>query len=183
MFTCLSRTLIGTVVLASALLLGTSAAVAQTPQTTPRPTPVPNSPSAPPGQPNIPGSTTPTNPTAPPGSVQQNPTAPPGALPSQTPAATPVPGTPVVPGGSTQPDVNGPIREPVIPQFQAKPIPPPPNLDRLGIGSENLTEVFVGFCQIQCYCALFPLRARLIRRGQAAFLSRFCRVKSPSADD
>jgi len=138
MLTSMSRMLIGTVVLASALLWGMSAALGQTPQTTPRPTPVPNSPTAPPGQPNIPGSTTPTNPTAPPGSVQQNPTAPPGSLPTQTPSATPVPGTPAVPGGSTQPDVNGPIREPVIPQFQAKPIPPPPSLTRLGIGSETL---------------------------------------------
>ncbi|HJT64854.1 MAG TPA: TolC family protein [Pyrinomonadaceae bacterium] len=139
MFICISRTLIGTVVLASALLLGTSAVLAQTPAT-PRATPPPTSPTAPPGQPTIPGQTTPTNPSAPPGSVQQTPTTPPGTQPAQTPSATPVRGTPVVPGGSTQPDVNvnGPIREPVIPQFQPKPIPPPPSLQRLGIGSENL---------------------------------------------
>src|SRR5690349_20777927 len=140
MFNSMSRMLIGTVVLASALLLGTSAVSAQSPAR-PSATPPPNSPTAPPGQPVIPGSTTPTNPTAPPGPVQQNPTTPPGA--PQTPTATPVPGVPTVPGGSTQPDVNqtdvnGPIREPVIPNFQAKPIPPPPSLDRLGIGSENL---------------------------------------------
>src|SRR5690349_11591866 len=144
MFNCMSRTFIGTVVLASALFLGTSAAMAQTPAT-PRATPPPTSPTAPPGQPTVPGSTTPTNPAAPPGPVQQNPTTPPGApqIQTQTPSATPVPGTPAVPGGSTQPDVNqtdvnGPIREPVIPQFQAKPIPPPPSLQRLGVGSENL---------------------------------------------
>src|SRR5690349_17970599 len=141
MFNSMSRMLIGTVVLASALLLGTSAVSAQSPAR-PSATPPPNSPTAPPGQPVIPGSTTPTNPTAPPGPVQQNPTTPPGA--PQTPTATPVPGVPTVPGGSTQPDVNqtdinGPIREPVIPNFQAKPIPPPPSLDRLGVGSETLT--------------------------------------------
>src|SRR5690349_5194 len=140
MFNSMSRMLIGTVVLASALLLGTSAVSAQSPAR-PSATPPPNSPTAPPGQPVIPGSTTPTNPTAPPGPVQQNPTTPPGA--PQTPTATPIPGVPTVPGGSTQPDVNqqdvnAPLREPVIPQFQAKPIPPPPSLDRLGIGSENL---------------------------------------------
>jgi len=139
MLNSMSRMLVGTVVLASALL-GTSAVCAQSPAR-PSATPPPTSPTAPPGQPVIPGSTTPTNPTAPPGPVQQNPTIPPGA--PQTPTATPVPGVPTVPGGSTQPevnqqDVNAPLREPVIPQFQAKPIPPPPSLNRLGIGSETL---------------------------------------------
>src|SRR5689334_10785592 len=138
MFTCMSRTLIRSAVLGSVLFVGTSAALAQTPQSTPQPTPVPNSPTAPPGQPSIPGQTTPTNPTAPPAPVQQNPTAPPGAQPMQTPTATPVPGAPAVPGGSTQPDINGPIREPVIPQFQARPLPSPPSLNRLGVTNENL---------------------------------------------
>src|ERR1043166_9171358 len=53
--------------------------------------------------------------------------------------ATPVPGPPTVPGGETQPDINGPVREPNIPQFQAKPIPTPPPLDRLGVGNETLS--------------------------------------------
>lgn len=44
-----------------------------------------------------------------------------------------------MPGGETQPDTNAPIREPNIPQFQPKPIPPPPSLDRLGIGAETLS--------------------------------------------
>jgi HAE1 family hydrophobic/amphiphilic exporter-1 len=43
-----------------------------------------------------------------------------------------------VPGGQTQPDVTGPIREPVIPQFQARPLPPVPSLNRLGVGTENV---------------------------------------------
>jgi HAE1 family hydrophobic/amphiphilic exporter-1 len=38
-----------------------------------------------------------------------------------------------VPGGDT-----GPIREPNIPQFQARPLPPIPNLNRLGVGSESV---------------------------------------------
>ena len=137
MFTCMSRMLIRSVVLASVLSVGTSAALAQTPQSTPRPTPVPGSPTAPPGQEPIPGTTTPTNPTAPPAPVQQNPTAPPGTQPTQTPSATPVPGVPPVSGGSTQTD-TGAIREPVIPQFQARPLPPVPKLDRLGVGSAAL---------------------------------------------
>jgi HAE1 family hydrophobic/amphiphilic exporter-1 len=37
-----------------------------------------------------------------------------------------------VPGGDTQ----APIREPNIPQFQPRPLPPVPSLNRLGIGSE-----------------------------------------------
>jgi HAE1 family hydrophobic/amphiphilic exporter-1 len=39
-----------------------------------------------------------------------------------------------VPGGDT-----GPIREPNIPQFQARPLPPIPNMNRLGVGSESVT--------------------------------------------
>src|SRR6476646_554382 len=137
MLTSMSRTLIRIAILASVLLVGTSAALAQTPQSTPRPTPAPGSPTAPPGQPVLPGSSTPANPTAPPAPVQPNPTTPPGT--QSQPMATPVPGAPAVPGGETQPDVNGPVREPNIPQFQARPIPTPPSLDRLGVGSETLS--------------------------------------------
>jgi HAE1 family hydrophobic/amphiphilic exporter-1 len=38
-----------------------------------------------------------------------------------------------VPGGSTEP-----VREPVIPAFQAKPLPPVPSLSRLGVGNESV---------------------------------------------
>src|SRR5262245_51412312 len=131
MFTRLSRTFIRTLVLVSVMVVGTTAALAQVPQSTPRPTPAPGDPTRPQGQEPIPGSVTPANPSAPPGPVQQNPTAPPGQTP--VPQATPVPGAPTVQGGDT-----GPIREPVIPQFQARPLPPVPSLTRLGIGSETL---------------------------------------------
>jgi HAE1 family hydrophobic/amphiphilic exporter-1 len=40
-----------------------------------------------------------------------------------------------VTGGQTTPDT---IREPVIPQFQPRPLPPVPSLNRLGVGSEAL---------------------------------------------
>jgi outer membrane protein TolC len=131
MFTFMSRTVVRTVVLASALFVGTGAALAQVPQSTPRPTPAPNDPTRPPGQEPIPGVPTTTNPTAPPGTQQTSPTAPPGSV--VTPQATPPPRQPAgnVPGGSTEP-----IREPVIPQFQARPLPPVPSLTRLGVGSE-----------------------------------------------
>ena len=142
MFNSLTK-LIRPVVLASVVFAGVNAAWAQVPQSTPRPTPVPNDPSRPPGQPVIPGVTTPaTNPAAPPGTQQTSPSAPPSTIP-QTPAATPMPTPPAgnVPGGSTQPSSTEPsstepLREPNIPQFQAKPLPPVPSLSRLGVGSE-----------------------------------------------
>ena len=143
MFNSLATKLIRPVVLASVVFAGVNAAWAQVPQSTPRPTPVPNDPSRPPGQPVIPGVTTPaTNPAAPPGTQQTSPSAPPSTIP-QTPAATPMPTPPAgnVPGGSTQPSSTEPsstepLREPNIPQFQAKPLPPVPSLSRLGVGSE-----------------------------------------------
>src|SRR5215213_7683674 len=128
MFTFMSRALFRTVVLASVLFAGTSAAMAQVPQSTPRPTPAPGDPTRPPGQDPIPGTTTPTTPTAPPAPVQTNPTTPPGTpVPQQSPTATPLPG-----------DAQGPVREPVIPPFQPKPLPPVPSLTRLGVGTETL---------------------------------------------
>ena len=149
MFNFISTKLLKPVVLASIVFAGANAAYAQTPQQTPRPTPAPNDPSRPPGQEPIPGVTSPTqNPAAPPGTQQVSPAAPPGtAGRPQTPAPVPSP-TPQagnVPGGSTQPaqtdtpsGANEPLREPVIPQFQAKPLPPVPSLSRLGVGSDSV---------------------------------------------
>ena len=132
MFNLISRNLVRPVVLACAVFAGVNAAMAQTPQSTPRPTPAPGSPAAPPGNEPIPGTNPPSqNPAAPPASQPTNPTAPPGTLPGQTPAPTTPAGT--VPGGS-----NEPLREPVIPQFQARPLPPVPSLTRLGVGSESV---------------------------------------------
>jgi HAE1 family hydrophobic/amphiphilic exporter-1 len=52
-----------------------------------------------------------------------------------TPQATPLPTPPAgnVPGGSQEP-----LREPVIPQFQPRPLPPVPSLQRLGVGSDSI---------------------------------------------
>ena len=122
MFNSISRNLVRPLVLASMLIAGASAAVAQTPQSTP----APSDPTRPPGQEPIPGTTTPgQNPTAPPGSQQTSPTTPPGTTPAQTP--TPLPGV-----------TSEPLREPVIPQFQAKPLPPVPSTSRLGVGNETV---------------------------------------------
>src|SRR6185503_1659644 len=143
MFKLISRNLVRHLVspaaLACIVVVGTSAAVAQVPRSTPRPTPAPGDPTRPPGTEPIPGTTTPAqNPSAPPGTQQTSPTAPPGS--TVTPQATPLPTQPAgtVPGGSTTPS-SEPLREPVIPQFQAKPLPPVPSLQRLGVGSETIS--------------------------------------------
>ncbi|HKR14824.1 MAG TPA: TolC family protein [Pyrinomonadaceae bacterium] len=145
----MSRTLVRAVILSSVLFAGTSAALAQTPQSTPRPTPPPGDPTRPPGQDPIPGTTTPTTPTqnpqAPPGAPQTNPAAPPGTIPSQTPVPGATPGTATpgttTPGTTPAPaggEPLGPVRDPVIPAFQAKPLPPVPSLQRLGVGTETV---------------------------------------------
>ena len=143
MFNSISTKLIRPVVLASLVFAGVNAAWAQTPQSTPRPTPAPGDPSRPPGQDPIPGTTSPTqNPAAPPGTQQISPTAPPGTtVRPQSPTAMPSPTPPAgnVPGGSTEPSTTTePLREPVIPQFQAKPLPPVPSLSRLGVGTDSV---------------------------------------------
>jgi outer membrane protein TolC len=128
MFNSISRTVIRPAVLACVVFAGINVAWAQVPQQTPRPTPAPGDPSRPPGQEPIPGTTTPAqNPAAPPGAPQTNPAAPPGTIPAQTPAPTPLPGEP-----------QEPLREPVIEQYQPKPMPPIPSLQRLGVGNEQL---------------------------------------------
>src|SRR5690349_13034466 len=140
MFKVIFRNLVSPAVLACMVCAGANAARAQTPQSTPRPTPAPNDPTRPPGQPQIPGTTTPAqNPTAPPGTNPTSPTALPGSpiVPQATPLPTPPAGN--VPGGSTTPSgANEPLREPVIPTFQARPLPPVPSLQRLGVGTEQL---------------------------------------------
>jgi HAE1 family hydrophobic/amphiphilic exporter-1 len=141
MFNVIFRNLVSPAVLACIVFAGATAARAQTPQSTPRPTPAPNDPTKAPGQPQIPGTTTPAqNPTAPPGTQTTSPTAAPGA--PVTPQATPLPTPPAgnVPGGSTTAPsgTNEPLREPNIPSFQARPLPPVPSLQRLGVGSESV---------------------------------------------
>jgi outer membrane protein TolC len=140
MFNLISNKLVWPVVLACVMFAGANVAFAQVPASTPRPTPAPNDPTRPPGQPEIPGTTTPAqNPSAPPGTQQTSPTAVPGA--PVTPQATPRPTPPAgnVPGGSTVPSgANEPLREPNIPTFQARPLPPVPSKDRLGVTGEKV---------------------------------------------
>jgi outer membrane protein TolC len=86
----------------------------QNPAQPPGTQPATQNPQAPPGTQQAP-------PTAPPGTQQTPPTAPPGTNPVVT--ATPMPGD-----TTTQEP-----KEPVIPNFQAQPIPPLPDMSRLGV--------------------------------------------------
>src|SRR6266403_805428 len=140
-----SRNLVKVVFLSSAFLCTTSAALAQTPTPAPTPqtNPVQRDATKPPGSEQnqtVPEAARPNtqNPQAPPGAPQTPPTAPPGA-PQTSPAAPPGTNAPQ-PTPTPLPGENAPIqepREPVIPPFQSKPLPPLPNLSRLGIDSGN----------------------------------------------
>ena len=111
----LSRSLTKALVLALFVLAFSSAALAQTPS----PTPV-NPATQPPGGQQIPPAT------APPGTQPQNPRTPPGT--NVVPTAQP---TPVLP--ATQEP-----REPNFPDVQPQPVPPLPDLTRVGIQSANV---------------------------------------------
>jgi outer membrane protein len=123
MSTCECRVLLNTIVL-SAVLLGTAALVsAQTP------TPTPN-PAAPPG-------TETQNPAAPPAVQQPSPQAPPGqpVIPgvTQPPTGTPSPSRTPAP---TAADTLQEPREPNISLQTPKPLPPLPDMSRLGVASD-----------------------------------------------
>src|SRR5688500_20314904 len=107
MLTLMSRTLVRAVILSSVLLAGTSAALAQVPTSTPRPSPAPGDPTRPPGQDQISGTTPATNPQAPPGTPQTSPTRPPGTV---HPAHKPSPTPPIL-------ETPRLVRNPVLPAF------------------------------------------------------------------
>jgi HAE1 family hydrophobic/amphiphilic exporter-1 len=110
----LSRSFTKSLVLALIVLASSSAALAQSPS----PTPV-NPATQPPGQ-QVPP------PTAPPGTQTQNPRTPPGT--DVVPGAQP---TPVLPA-MQQP------REPNFPDVQPQPVPPLPDLTRVGVLNSNV---------------------------------------------
>ena len=113
----------------STVIFITTVAVAQVPSPTPRTRP---DATKPPGQeqnPALPPGSQPqtSNPKAPPGTQQTSPVAPPAT--TSTPAPNPAAPT------STPPPVtvDQEPRDPVIPQFQAQPMPPLPDMSRLGV--------------------------------------------------
>ena len=134
------RVLLKTTLLSAFMLLGSTMAFAQTPAATPNPSQ--RDATRPPG--------TETLTTAPPGTQQGPPQAPPG---TQQPAPQVPPGTQQVPaqvppGTQPTPPVESPtptvdsstIQEPLEPNFpvvQPKPLPPLPNMTRLGVTSGN----------------------------------------------
>jgi HAE1 family hydrophobic/amphiphilic exporter-1 len=102
----------------------------------------------PPGQgQNQPDATRPTSPTAAPGTQRPAPQTPPGTgvvTPSTAPSSTQLPVSPTAmptpPTGdpSATPNPTGvEPRDPIFPDAQARPLPPMPNLSRLGVTSDN----------------------------------------------
>ena len=132
------RVLLKTTFLSAIMLLGSTIAFAQTPAASPNP--------AQQDATRPPGSETLT--TAPPGTQQGPPQAPPG---TQQPAPQVPPGTQQVPaqvppGSQPTPPVESPSptvdtfqepREPSFPVVEPKPLPPLPNMTRLGVTSGN----------------------------------------------
>ena len=145
MLTLKSSLLIRAILIASLLLSAFGAVPAQTPAPTPQ---KPKDATKPPGQeqnPSVPPGTQPAtqNPTAPPGTQQTSPTTPPGTQP-MSPTAPPGtnPASPTSPVPQVSPSTGGETsqdpRDPVIPIFQAKPVPPLPDMTRLGVGNTSL---------------------------------------------
>jgi len=132
------RLIFALVFMSSLLMIGTGVA-AQTPTPTPRPTPTQRDATKPPGQeqnPSIPPGAQPatTNPQTPPGTQQTSPVTPPATNPAVIPSATPSL-TPTTPPGETPQEP----REPNIPVFQTQPMPPLPDMTRLGVSGATLS--------------------------------------------
>src|SRR6266550_3213728 len=129
------------------LLVASDAAFAQTPGARPTPNPAVKDAARPPGQetqnPTTPPGTQQPAPQAPPGSQQPAPQAPPGAPNVAPPTAAPQqnPNEPTTPQNPTEAptpaDVNQEPREPTFPTVEQKPLPPMPNLTRLGVTTDN----------------------------------------------
>ncbi|HEY6230377.1 MAG TPA: TolC family protein [Pyrinomonadaceae bacterium] len=126
------------------LLVGTIAALAQTPQATPNPatqppgTLVPN-PNAPQGQrtsPTAPPSSQPVAPQAPPSTVTPQTIAPQSTAPATAQPTPPDTVTPTATPGVDEPTLQEPP-EPVFPTVEQRPLPPIPNMTRLGVTSDN----------------------------------------------
>jgi outer membrane protein len=135
MFILQPRALFKLLFLSAFVLFGSSAAFAQVPVATPTPNPAQRDATRPPGQETQ-------NPTSAPGTQQPAPLAAPGI---QQPPPQAAPGAPTVipPTTVPNPDVQqqqDPLQEPINPVFptvEPKPLPPLPNMTRLGVTSDN----------------------------------------------
>lgn len=132
--------------LSAVLVLAGTNALAQNPA--PTPNPPQRDATRPPGSerqnPNTPPGTQQAPPKAPPGIQQPAPQAPPGN--PTDPVTRPTPSTPGTPTVAPPPEVttptpeNQPIQDPVEPVFplvEQRPLPPMPNMTRLGVTSDN----------------------------------------------
>jgi outer membrane protein len=135
MLNSVPRELFKIVSLSALLFVGSQVAFAQTPTATPPPNPAQQDATRPPGpdtqNPTAPPGTQQTAPTAPPGTQQPPPTAPPGA-----PAVVPQPQNPQAPVTTDPTQLQDP-QEPNFPVLEQKPLPPIPNMTRLGVTSDN----------------------------------------------
>lgn len=133
-------------VLGVGIFLSGANALAQNPP--PRPSTPQREATRPPGSetqnPNTPPGTQQGPPKAPPGTQQPPPQAPPGAATVPVTRPTPsTPGTPIVaptPEGTVPTTDTTPIQDPVDPNFpvvERRPLPPMPNMIRLGVTSDN----------------------------------------------
>jgi outer membrane protein len=137
------RALLKVVSLSAFLFVGSQVVLAQRPGPSPTPNPATQRPGTAMPNPNAPQGQR-TSPTAPPETQRVPPQAPPSNV---TPPATPPPATPPadpesspLPTLSPTPGVDEPIqepRDPVFPAAEQKPLPPLPNLTRLGVTSDN----------------------------------------------
>ena len=142
------RALFKILFLSAVLFAGSHAAFAQTPGATPTPNPAVRDATRPPGQetqnPSTPPATQQPAPQAPPGTQQPAPQAPPGA-PNVTPPTTAPPQNPTEvtpPQNPTEAPTPAEVqtqepREPTFPSVVQKPLPPMPNMTRLGVTSDN----------------------------------------------
>lgn len=130
------RALFKIVSLCGFLFIGSYGVFAQTPAATPPPNPAQQDATKPPGSesqnPNVPPGTQQTAPpTAPPGTQQPPAQAPPG-----NPTIVPQPPGTQVPANTEPSQIQEP-REPVFPTVEQRPLPPIPNMSRLGVTADN----------------------------------------------
>src|SRR5215813_9730945 len=138
-------------VVCSALLLPNAGVLAQNPKPKPKTNPTQRDATKPPGSEQNPAAAPGTqpgtqNPSAPPGTQQPAPQTPPGTTVEPQKPTTGQPTTqpsPVTPGDvtTTPPITNQEPSEPNFPAVQPRPLPPLPNLTRLGVNTNNVVSL------------------------------------------
>ena len=121
------RELFKILLLSAFLFVVSQAAFAQAPGATPTPNPA-----------TLPPGTEMPNPNAPPHGQQTSPAAPPTTqVPGQPALQNPNPNPSPTPGGTINQPVTQEPQEPNFPKVEVRPLPPLPNMTRLGVTSDN----------------------------------------------